>query len=403
MSNKRHLTKKHKDSISTANKGNNYRGTIEERFWKKVIKTDYCWEWAGSREAGGYGLLSISGRMVGAHRVSWIIHNGDIPERMVVRHYVCDNPCCVNPNHLKLGTRKQNAHDALVKGRTKAGLNWVPVEERFWGRVDKNGKNGCWVWTGTKRAGGYGVIHINKKPIQTHRLSWELYNGPIPKGMIVRHYVCDNPACVNPAHLKLGTRADNTKDMHKKKREARGEALSNLTEDQILELRNLYREGYVLKQLSKKFNLSNSSIALILQGKNWKHVADKDGGNILNKYQSKEWKQSISKAQKGKKLSLEHRKKLSEAAKKRWKNEEPWNKGIPMSEETKAKVSKNRKGINKGKKLSEAHCKAISKGRKGIKFTEEHLKNLSKSHKGNKPSEETKKKMSSAQRKRYSV
>jgi hypothetical protein len=397
---KRRLTKDHKRKIGNANKNNEYRGTLEERFWKKVIKTDYCWEWKGSRRAKAYGLISVNGKMVGAHRVSWIIHNGPIPKGMVVRHYVCDNPCCVNPNHLKLGTKADNANDILVKGRYKYGLNRTPPEVRFWKNVVKQ-EDGCWYWVGTKRAGGYGVMSINKKTVATHRYSWELHNGPIPKGMIVRHYVCDNPACVNPDHLKLGTRADNTRDMHKKKREARGESLSNLTDKDVLNLRNRYREGKTLKQIAKEFNLSTSSVSLILKGKNWKHVAEKDGGNILNRYQSKEWKESISKAQKGKKLAPEHREKLKEAAKKRWKNDTPWNKGKPMSEETKAKISKSRMGRNKGKKLSKEHCEAISKGRKGIQFTEEHRKNLSKSHMGNKPSKETRSKMSVSQKARY--
>ena len=70
----------------------------------------------------------------------------------------------------------------------------------------------CIEWTGRRNKKGYGQIRVNHRTVTVHRLAWELYVGPIPEGMLVRHFVCDNPPCCNVDHLRLGTEADNTAD-----------------------------------------------------------------------------------------------------------------------------------------------------------------------------------------------
>jgi len=98
------------------------RGTLEERFWNFVDKKseDECWHWTGQILSNGYGRISVGARNLGnelAHRVSWRLANKqEIPEKMVVMHK-CDNPKCVNPNHLNIGTHKQNTQDMITKGR----------------------------------------------------------------------------------------------------------------------------------------------------------------------------------------------------------------------------------------------------------------------------------------------
>ncbi len=88
---------------------------------------------------------------------------------------------------------------------------WPSAEERFWSNVEKT--DGCWEWHGTTTAGRkkYGVLRNNYKQVKAHRFSWELVNGPIPEGLVIRH-MCDNKLCVNPDHLKVGTVCDNNGD-----------------------------------------------------------------------------------------------------------------------------------------------------------------------------------------------
>jgi hypothetical protein len=119
--------------------GTRARGTTEERFWRFVEKSDGCWIWTGkSVNQKGYGQLGgIGGRGGGAilaHRLSYQIHKGEIPEGMVVMHS-CDNPSCVNPDHLSVGTQSQNILEAIAKGRKV-----LPKLPRFSGADHPNAK-----------------------------------------------------------------------------------------------------------------------------------------------------------------------------------------------------------------------------------------------------------------------
>lgn len=95
------------------------RRPLEARFWEKVDKSggnDACWAWAGRLDYYGYGQLDIDGKQERAHRLSWKLLVGDIPEDLWVLHK-CDNPRCVNPSHLFLGDQKANVADMMAKGR----------------------------------------------------------------------------------------------------------------------------------------------------------------------------------------------------------------------------------------------------------------------------------------------
>lgn len=91
---------------------------------------------------------------------------------------------------------------------------WAPVAptERFFEKVHMVPEAGCWLWAGAWFQRGYGSFHVNSRPMSAHRFSWELHFGEITNGLHVLHK-CDTPACVNPAHLYLGTDKDNVRDM----------------------------------------------------------------------------------------------------------------------------------------------------------------------------------------------
>ena len=94
-----------------------------ERFWSRVDTSGECWVWTGYINQDGYGRLSIDGRLIMAHRVSWELHHGPIPDGMRVLHDCPggDNPACVNPSHLWIGTQRDNIRDMLLKQRQQRG------------------------------------------------------------------------------------------------------------------------------------------------------------------------------------------------------------------------------------------------------------------------------------------
>lgn len=162
----------------------------------------------------------------------------------------------------------------------------TPLENRFWSKVKKT--NTCWLWTGTLTNKGYGKIGLGRRAcgyVTTHRLSYEIANGPIPKGngyhgTCVLHK-CDNRACVRPNHLFLGTQKDNLHDMSSKGRhpstkhpeDKRGikNGRAKLTDKDISEIR-LKRGTVLQKDLAKQYGVSQVLISRIQLKKNWCHV-----------------------------------------------------------------------------------------------------------------------------------
>ncbi len=132
-------------------------------------------------------------------------------------------------------------------------------------------ENGCHVCVSHKpNSDGYIYLGRNGKLLRAHRMEWEKYYGSIPESLCVLH-VCDNPACINVEHLFLGTTAENSKDMVRKGRSARGErhGSSKLTEKDIFQIRELLREGILQKEMAKTFDVTDTTISDIKLGKSW--------------------------------------------------------------------------------------------------------------------------------------
>ena len=149
---------------------------------------------------------------------------------------------------------------------------------RFWLHVDLDGPihpihGQCWVWTAGTRD-GYGQIKCLGRRVNAHRLSWEINCGEIPDGFCVLHK-CDNRLCVNPFHLFLGTNQDNVDDKMEKGRAPRGEknGLHKLTEEEVLKIRAMYKEGhYSQRELGKLFGVVHSRISSVVRKVAWTHI-----------------------------------------------------------------------------------------------------------------------------------
>lgn len=146
--------------------------------------------------------------------------------------------------------------------------------ENAWNLVVVRGPDECWPWAGTHDKHGYGRIWIAGKFQAAHRVIFELATGTAPGPMHVCHH-CDNPGCVNPAHLFLGTSADNHADKIAKGRQGRGEGLpqSRLTEDQVREIRALYSAGMSQRKIATRFGITQPNVGFICRRETWRHVA----------------------------------------------------------------------------------------------------------------------------------
>lgn len=141
----------------------------------------------------------------------------------------------------------------------------------------KVAESGCHEWHAAHNIRGYGRFNIDGKLYGAHRVAWELANGPIPEGMFVCHH-CDNPKCVNPEHLFLGTASDNMRDASRKGRVVRPPNMgelhdrARLTEVDVVEIRLAYSNGESQYSIARRYHVARTTIESVVSRKTWKHI-----------------------------------------------------------------------------------------------------------------------------------
>lgn len=151
--------------------------------------------------------------------------------------------------------------------------------DRLFARIDRRGDHECWPWTGGVDEDGYGKFQITggrkrQKTVRAHKLVWELANGPVPDGLVIRHS-CDNPPCCNPNHLAPGTQSQNRDDCVQRGRQPRGEqhGMARLTADGVRAIRARVASGEPYQAIADDYGIETVTVTAIKMRRIWRHVA----------------------------------------------------------------------------------------------------------------------------------
>lgn len=230
----------------------NWSQDIVDRFWNKVRfpeNIDDCWEWAAFRDDEGYGRFSINCKMFFAHRLSWAFYSGLIEDELLVLHK-CDNPACVNPNHLFLGTQADNMRDRNNKNRQAKGSRngkSILTEEIIHEMLDG-------IVLGEYRS----VNDICQKFNINHYAVYDILRGRIWRDCTVKNYTDQqmeqirSKIYVNPKNLM--------------------NHLSKLDKSSVEQIKEMLQQNICVRVIAKQFNLAESTIYRIRNGKTWSHV-----------------------------------------------------------------------------------------------------------------------------------
>ncbi len=223
-----------------------------------------CIEWKGNIRKDGRGYTHKNKKMIDCHKYIYEEHFGEVEKGLCVRRK-CKNIKCVNLEHLFLQPK------------------CIPVKDRLLNNtIIPENKNLCWVWNGSKDKDGYGYIDGLRefKERRAHRISYILHKGEFDRTLVICHS-CDNPSCINPSHLWVGTTKDNNQDAFIKKRRkpqkppifyGKDNNKTKLTENQVLEIRDLYKNGMGYSGLAKIYPVSSVTIRAIILRKIWKQL-----------------------------------------------------------------------------------------------------------------------------------
>ena len=226
-----------------------------------VGTADQCWEWSGSRFRTGYGRLKIDGKTTSAHRLSWMLHNGPIPDGTCVCHR-CDNPPCVNPEHLFLGTKADNNLDRDAKGRTARGdRNGARLHPETRARGDRNGSR----------------LHADRLA-RGERHGSRTCPDRVPRAERSGRYTKPERTARGDRHgARLHPESRPRGDQHHTRRHpemlVRGEAhpWSKLTDEQVAALREQFATGSLRgRKLARAFGIGTSQMYRLVKGQSRK-------------------------------------------------------------------------------------------------------------------------------------
>lgn len=231
-------------------------------FWSNVNKTDACWHWIGRKGNDGRGIVHWKGKQYTAHRLAWLLTRGATTRGSggYVRQS-CSSVDCVRPDHLFVGHPSSTItmNDLIAKTR----------------KIFRSRDTECWEWTAGKIKDGYGHVRYQRDMWLTHRLAWKLTKGSIPEGKRILHK-CDNPPCINPDHLFIGTDKDNRDDMISKGRQRFPNGteigIAKLTDEKVREIRSLHAVGISYSEIGRRYGVSHVAVRLAIIGRTWKHV-----------------------------------------------------------------------------------------------------------------------------------
>lgn len=214
------------------------RKTVADRFLEKVDRSnpEGCWLWTAYRNRDGYGRFGFNGKSRAAHRLMYQWVRGDIPRGLVVRHS-CDTPSCVNPDHLEVGTQRENIHDMMVRGRwggpVGEGNHHAKLTEDDVREIRERAAQGA---SAVEVSQDYPVSPEQAANIISGR-SWKRVGGPV---------------------TDLSTRGERS-------------TLSKLTEDDVREI--LSSEGVSHSVLAQRYGVTQPTISRIIRRDTWKHVS----------------------------------------------------------------------------------------------------------------------------------